>query len=127
MSDKLRIAELFISFAISIYYFDILIRGSAELLGNNMNSHILLVDFLFYIAFTLVYVPISKKYIGLYKTVVLIVFPTFLSLTLLYWDFNYEQNKLIVLILLIFLLIGIATLLYTVIKIPVWVIRHIKS
>ncbi len=127
MSDKSRVAELFISFAISIYYFDILMRGIVKLLENNMNSGMLFIDLLFYIAFTLVYIPILKKYIGLYKTVFLIVFPTFLSLTLLYLNFGYEQDKLIVSILLTILLIGITTLLYTVIRIPVWVIRHIKS
>jgi len=61
MNKKSQIAELFISFAITFYYFDILIRGLNNLLRVNSDSKLLLFDVLLYLAFTSVYVPISKN------------------------------------------------------------------
>jgi len=54
------------------------------------------------------------------------VFPTSISLAILYFDFNNQGKPFIVILLLIIILVGMATLIYTIIKIPVWVLRDIK-
>ncbi len=127
MNKKSQIAELFLSFAITMYYFDLLIKGYARLFLNNINQNLLFIDLLLYVAFTLVYVPISGKYVGVYKSIFLIIIPTSFSLTLLYLDLGYEQNLYIKPLFTTILLTGMVTLIYVVIKIPVWIIRSFSE
>ena len=123
----MHIGDLFLSFIIAFYYFDLLVKAFAVLMDINSSQDIVFFDFLLYFAFTIVYIPISKKYIGLYKSILFIIFPTFLSLAILYASSDYERNKFIVTILLIILLIGMVTLIYAMIRIPIWVMRQINK
>ncbi len=122
MKKKMEIIELFIAFTMIFYYMDLLIQGISYLSKSNNSKHFMFVDIILYIAFSLPFLNIVDKYLGLIKSLILFLIPTSLALILLYLN-PHITNKLIITIFYITFITGIIALIYLFVKIPIWITK----